>query len=407
MHPWLNNKWKPLIFFFVLCLLTAGGPVACSSTRAQMGIWSGMNEEVVVVSADGTVSKGSVSHPYVFQVSSNRLAVNYCPSKSLESWVGEMAAPWPAYSDDGGKTWQHGDPMNWAAGSPPILTSVTTGQYVANTEDPSGGFFNAFTVMSNGNRFGACKFLIFKNKASEWLSVGARSYGENLWYGPFQVRFDLTGFTAEPQFIYLPPRGIEISDGKIGLPVYAMVDRKYQTLFFTSEDGGSNFVFKSVVATTNDAPWGDAGPCEAGITIFPDGEIFCIMRTTGGGYGSFSANMVEARSRDGGLTWKTRRSSLQGVIPTLVRGKGDRVYCLYGRPGNQIAISNNRGRSWGSEIGVTEADYNTSGYLDGLMMEDGTLLVVYDQWGRSRKKIWLWEPPPAENLILSRRMNLQ
>lgn len=397
------RRWTLIAGF---ATLVGGGPVACTSMRAQFNMMTGSEAEVPIVCATEQVAQGSVSHPYIFQVSSNRIAVNYCPSKGLESWIGEMAVPWPAYSDDGGRTWQFGDPMVWASGTPPILSSVTAGQHVASAQDPNGGFFNAFTVLSNGYRFGANKFLIFKDGKGEWLSTGAATHGDGLWHGAFPVRFDLTGFNVEPQFIYLPPRGIETMDGKIGIALYATVERKYQTLYFTSADGGSNFIFQSVIASTNEAPWGSAGPCEAALTIFPDGELFCLMRTAGGGYGTFSEPMVEARSFDGGKTWTTRRSSLQGVMPKLVRGPGDTVYCFYGRPGNQIAVSGNRGRSWGGEIGITESDYNTSGYIDGTVLEDGTLVVVYDRWGRSRQQIWLWEPPPPENCILSRRIKL-
>jgi len=393
------------IILLMMAVMLSG--TACSSMRAQMGIWSGLDKEVIIACADQTVSQGSVSHPFIVPISTSRIAVTYYPSRGMESWHGDMVVDWPAFSDDRGKTWQFGDPMNWASGMPPSITSVTAGQHVVAAQSINGGYFAAFTVLSNEHRFVVGNHFIFPNKSGEWVTTSAKSYGENLWYGPFAVKFDLTGYNEKPTFIYLPPRGIMTETGDIGMAIYVMVNYQYQTLYVTSHDGGSNFVYRSNIATIKEAPWGSAGPCEASLVMFSDGELYCLMRTVGGGYGTFGENMVEARSFDAGNTWVAKKSYLRGVQPALVLGEDDTLYCMYGRPGNQVAISRNRGRTWGSQIGVTDADFNTSGYVDGILLDDETLIVVYDRWGRSMQKIWLWEPPPPQNCIISRTVSVK
>jgi hypothetical protein len=117
------------------------------------------------------------------------------------------------------------------------------------------------------------------------------------------------------------------------------------------------------------------------------------------GMGGQAQHMLQARSLDGGKTWKKKTMLLAGVMPKLLRMSDGTVACAYGRPYNMISFSMDDGDSWGATTTISPPVGGTSGYMGIVEVQPGRLLAVFDSLGRSAAKIWLWEPPPPVNMI--------
>ena len=168
-----------------------------------------------------------------------------------------------------------------------------------------------------------------------------------------------------------------------------------------SSDRGHTFAI-STIATHADAPWGVEGANEPALVLLPDGELLCVMRTGGPGYGGrngFSYPLLEARSRDGGKTWKHRKMSISGVMPKLLLMSNGVLALATGRSGNALYFSLDGGRTWPSQIDLTPADVQTSGYCDVVEVSPGRLLAVYDMYDTDPKGIWLWEPKEVNGVF--------
>lgn len=223
-------------------------------------------------------------------------------------------------------------------------------------------------------------------------------WGTNGWGTPFRAA------TAGPDVpgLYWPSAvGVEDSSGGLMVGVYTgfMI---CGTVLIRSDDGGSTWRYHSTVATTADAPWGSEGPSEPTLLLLPTGELVCIMRTGGPGYkgrGGFSEPLLEARSRDGGRTWKHRRMSISGVMPKLLRMSNGVLVLATGRPGNVLYFSTDNGRSWPRSVALTPADVQTSGYCDIVEVSPGRLLAVYDLYDTDPKGFWLWEPKEVNGVF--------
>ena len=400
----MKNKPIPHL---ILCLLVGAalltGCAGLDKVSSMTG-FNGIGSEFEVTCTDHPVNQGSVSHPNIVPFSTNRIAVTFFASESLEGCTGVMGVDWPVFSDDEGKTWQSGDPFVWLDGAPDHAVAVTAGQVVAESEGHYGYFFG-FTVLSNQHRYASEFWLWPKN--GRYLCRAVTSDGGNEWNGPFEVEYKMPE-NLNPIQLVLPARGIETRDGQIGMIMYGQDKaRKYETFYFTSSDGGRTFDYRSTVASTNDAPWGELGPCEPVLVELESGELLCIMRTGSAAYGSQGAPMLESRSKDGGLTWMHKKLTIGGVLPKLIQAQNGKMFMLFGRPGNELAISRNEGKSWSTIGSFSPADYFTSGYVDGLEISGGRLLVVYDRWKRTRQKVWLWEPPPPVNCIIGRFVDIK
>jgi hypothetical protein len=397
--------YAPVIYGLVMISAAAvlSGCTAVSGLKNAVGL-NGIGPEFEVACSASGLRQGAVSHPNIVPFSSNRIVVTFFPSKDLESNVGEMGADWPMYSDDGGMTWRGGDPFIWIDGTPDHTVAVTAGQVVA-VKDGHYGYFFGFTVLSNQGRY-ATEFWVMPNKEGRYIIKAVESDGGNAWRGPFDVEY-YTPTNIRPEQLVMPARGFETQDGLLGMVTYGKMGTKYETQYFVSTNKGRSFEYRSTVANMTNAPWGSSGPCEPAMIQLSSGELYCLMRTGSPGYGIAGAEFLEARSKDGGYTWSYRRSLLSGVLPKLIQTQSGDLYALYGRPGNEMSVSRNEGGSWTFVGSFSPADQNTSGYVDGLEVERGRLLVVYDRWQRTRQKFWLWEPPPPVNCIIGRFVDIR
>ena len=400
-----DGRTKFILLPMMVCILALMSSGCAGFNRiTNLAGGNGIGDEFRVVCSTYTLKQGAVSHAKIVPFSTNRIVVTYFASEGQEGKSGRMACDWPAYSDDEGKTWQYGDPFIWKDGKPKHIVAVTSQQVVVRNEGHYGYFFG-FTIMSNNNRY-ASEFLVRISKDGRYLGKAVASEGGNEWTGPFEVEFKMPD-GIRPGFLVLPARGIETKDGHIGMVMYGRIDKKYATYYLVSSDKGRTFDYRSTVATISNAPWGAEGPCEAAVIELSSGELLCMMRTGSGAYGNFGKSMLESRSKDGGFIWKSQKTTIGGVMPKLLKAENGNLYMLYGRPGNELAVSRNEGHSWSTIGSMSPADYHTSGYVDGVEISGGRFLVVYDRWQQTTQKVWLWEPPAAVNCIMGRYVQIK
>ena len=223
------------------------------------------------------------------------------------------------------------------------------------------------------------------------------------WTNPQPTRFEVPDYTGW----WPSPRGVEDKNGDQLLVAYAPWPEQsnmFCTILLRSDDQGATFRTAGVIATPRDTPWGGEGPCETAVTVLPDGEILCIMRTGSvgnwdpGGLGRMKP-MLAARSRDGGQTWARHWTPLDGAMPKLVQMSNGVLACAFGRPGNHIVFSLDNGRSWGRGVQLGRADVPTTGYCDITEVSPGRLLAVYDGIDVPLSRFWLWEPPERGNAV--------
>ncbi|PKO18184.1 MAG: hypothetical protein CVU38_21620, partial [Chloroflexi bacterium HGW-Chloroflexi-1] len=141
---------------------------------------------------------------------------------------------------------------------------------------------------------------------------------------------------------------------------------------------------------------GEDAFCEPAVVRFPDGELFCVLRS-----GSYRP-LYAIRSTDGGETWSApERLPVDGVMPILVLMSDGALALATGRPDNVLCLSTDRGRTWPKHIVIQEwagvendrgeivrrdnphvppdnPNLHSTGYNGLAEVEPGKLLFVYD-----------------------------
>lgn len=325
---------------------------------------------------------GIANHPYIRWIGEDRLAITYWISGDGAKG-GVAYNSWPMYSDDLGRTWQHGDPYNWCDGTPDeIVTQINKG--------------DRFDGFQKGILFGPliypCGLRVMLGQYSPSKPhrlLSARSGNGDCWELEW-VSFEYPELDLAPAAMVVESPGIVLSNGVAFIAAYVS---GRQVHLFKSEDEGRSFQFESVIADGHlHAPWGPEGVNENAILYVPErDEFICVMRTGMQGLWN-SAPMLQAHSTDHGATWTNHRKLFPGVMPKLIRMESGILVMAFGRPGNHLMFSTDGGRNWGRGVSITSAGPGTTGYVDVLEVEPGRLLVIYDQIDRPTSRVWLWEP---------------
>ena len=369
------------------------------------------------------VAWGVATHPTIVQLTSNRLVCRFNVIGDLSSGrLGTAGLDGPCYSDDAGKTWTAGDPVDWVT----VPTNFPT-HYKAGEESwVHYGHQWSVAHWPDGRRIALHRDFVrdirdrpetlgsFTNTLI-WCEDGRTWQGpESVWArgfppgnGPGQTEFDR-------QFI-LPPRGLVMPDGRLLAACYnfpnfsATQHWVHSTFLLQSTNQGRSFEYVSLIANKEHVirsdQWGLDGPCEPALARLPDGELLCYMRTGEAYYNRFATkgyclDMLEARSRDEGRTWSVRQvPDLRGVMPCLVQMSNGVLALAYGRPGGRVQFSLDGGRTWPASLAVVPYDRSTSGYIDMIEVSPGRLLIVYDRIKEASSNVWLWEPPAPANVI--------
>ena len=117
---------------------------------------------------------------------------------------------------------------------------------------------------------------------------------------------------------------------------------------------------------------------EADLTLAPNGDLICVMRSGGRNAGSatlFPTPLYCSRSSDKGRSWTPPALIAdRGVCPNLVTMSNGIIVCTYSRPGNWLIFSEDSGRTWKGafQFGSTDS-YN---YL--LEVAPNTLQVYHE-----------------------------
>ena len=167
----------------------------------------------------------------------------------------------------------------------------------------------------------------------------------------------------------------------------------YRTFLVSSSDGGKTWAFLSTVAY--DPEIGTEGYCEPAIRGLPNGDLLAMLRTGGNNRPFWQDNpLCQTRSSDGGRTWaKPHRTGVEGVAPDLCVMSDGTLACSYGRPGADLMLSSDNGRTWTDHVCIHPERY--SGYTAVCEIEPGVLLYGYgvmnfldEDTGRRANQLW-------------------
>lgn len=329
---------------------------------------------------------GVLSHPRLIKVSDDLIILRYYVGGDNANWndpgARDIKARSPAFSRDGGKTWVFGE-----ENLDPLIAEYS---YYWGYNIPIDG----------GSIMGAHGKAI---RVREGMRVDGEPWPVTTIKGDFNVGLGQWH------------RGAVMSDGTYVASSYADAipsagKKKWAVHLLVSCDSGLTWTVRSLIAGPEHAPWamkwpvGFEGPNEGTITVLPNDDILCIARVGTKQFTVFEAareatRMLQAKSSDGGLTWRRKEMAFEGVYPKLCRMQNNVVTLAFGRPGNNLAFSINGGLTWGAEVALTPRDAKTSGYCDVIEVSPGRLLAVFDVHKTDLRGFWLWEPKPQNGIF--------
>lgn len=315
---------------------------------------------------------GYVSHPFLMRFSSDRIALTYWLVGDGGSH-GVAPAPWPFYSDDKGVTWLHGDPFNIPGIAADLLVH-NKGDYVADFWH-EGSYYFGSAILSN-NVTVSYGYYAMVSEDGKVSAKGVWSGPDGQWSAPEPVTIRMPPHLTKSQ-LYFGRNGVVDESGSIWQVVFlkSPIDSKNISILLKSRDGGSHYDYVSTIADASHAPWSYSGVGEPAMTILPDGEFVCVIRTSAGK--SETAPMLIARSADQGKNWIVKPMKQHGVMPILLQLDNGVLVLGYGRPGNKLMFSVDGGHKWLNYTNLPEGLW-TTGYLDLVEVTPGRLLVVFD-----------------------------
>lgn len=381
---------KILITYVGVIGLCAG----CASMPPSFhGIRVDKEEPFVITQTEEQRKWGILTHPYVREVSDDRLVLTY--------WVngdhplgGLTELAWPAYSDDYFRTVKFGDPFTWES-EPPKKMQFSVEKGGALQRDFHHAVFLSHARLKGGRYFMQGRR---PSKRNGFTVPAVKQQERNGTYLTYTSTFHWTNSADSSLSLaddLIPDR--LVLDGKAAVDEKGCMwktcygDRgsgrtreKYKVYLFKSCDEGQNFEFISTVATQNDAPWGRFGPCEPAILWLGNDELLVVMRTDGGGFADFSGttgvgDMLAAISTDGGRSWRYRRMPSGGISPDMLKLANGLIVVSHGRPGNNLSFSKDNGRTWSGRQGITPTGWKTTGTINMIEVADNRLFVVFDQ----------------------------
>ncbi|MBU0677866.1 MAG: glycoside hydrolase [Verrucomicrobia bacterium] len=355
----------------------------------------------VIAQSDSYTQRGSVSHPNLMVQSDKRINLAYYAKAGKEHGGQTLAVDWPAYSDDGGKTWNFGDPFIWADGVP----HATEGKKGEKLKWYYGYGWGAVRLQ-DGTFIGQDRVMKFKKNVMQAENRGIWSSDGEIWFGPRKIQFQLP--PGVKQVVCISPRGVLLPDGSHLIAAYYVYDypdphpkvkmdsmTDYVSSVFISADGGQSYSYYSDIAKTPDKVAEGLGPCEPDIIRLKNGDILSAMRSQW----KIHRPIIMSRSVDDGKTWQREDFREPGVMPMFVETENGILMMAYGRPGNNLLFSLDNGKTWGRKTIISSADEKTSGYITAVEVEPNRVLIVYDSYGKPSKDFWLWEPPPDVNTL--------
>ena len=118
---------------------------------------------------------------------------------------------------------------------------------------------------------------------------------------------------------------------------------------------------------------------EADLTIAPNGDLICVMRSGGRnptpGVNLFPTPLYCSRSSDGGKTWTPpEQIADRGICPNLITMQNGIIVCTYSRPGNWLIFSDDNGKTWKGAF-----QFGTTGGTNCLLELAPDIIQVYHE----------------------------
>jgi hypothetical protein len=176
---------------------------------------------------------------------------------------------------------------------------------------------------------------------------------------------------------------VRLRDGSLLVAAQGKFDTdiRYRTFVIQSYDRGKTWRYISSVAfdlAKNKLRL--EGFAEPSLLVLPDDDILCFMRSSGI-YGNIGA-LYMSRSRDNGQSWSHADPVADcGVYPTACLMANGVIAVIYGRPGDWLAFSLDKGNTWINHFcfNRTPEPYDCGNYDWIEEVAPDTLLAVYSR----------------------------
>ena len=180
-------------------------------------------------------------------------------------------------------------------------------------------------------------------------------------------------------------------------------------MFLRSTDAGKTWDFVgqipySPTAEDENDPAKWDGFSEPAITFFPDGSLFCVLRTCD--VTAENRPLYWSRSTDGGKAWtEPQVFDGYGVWPTFVRLANGSTILTFGRPGNFIRISRDpAGLKWSEKFTILDPALNGCANAGLAAISDDTAIIVYSSFSHPQVNS---DPPVPVKTILARTITVR
>ena len=350
-----------------------------------------------------------------------------------------------ALSDDGGKTWRLAeDPfagIKTADGKSvqsPILEQDTFGTLLPNGDRLTGALQPSMLLaqmglrksvqpvsvwmQSHGNRYELYDSDDFPGKYGEW-KMRRLKRGSTAWRSeqpgvriPGFLRPALGGSVLSMYVTSPYAKQMDVApDGSIWIALYGHRMKNEEpwdawgAMFLRSKDAGKSWDLVGQIPyapTAEDrsdpAKWD--GFTEPAITFFPDGSLFCVLRTCD--VTTENRPLYWSRSTDGGKTWtQPQVFDGYGVWPGFVRLKNGSTILTFGRPGNFIRISRDpAGLKWSKKFTILDPALPGCANAGLAAISDDTALIVYSSFSHPQINS---DPAVPVKTILARTITIR
>jgi hypothetical protein len=180
-------------------------------------------------------------------------------------------------------------------------------------------------------------------------------------------------------------------------------------MFLRSTDAGKTWDFVGQIPYSPTAEDGNDpakwdGFSEPAITFFPDGSLFCVLRTCD--VTAENRPLYWSRSTDGGKAWtEPQVFDGYGVWPTFVRLANGSTILTFGRPGNFIRISRDpAGLKWSEKFTILDPALNGCANAGLAAISDDTAIIVYSSFSHPQVNS---DPPVPVKTILARTITVR
>jgi hypothetical protein len=180
-------------------------------------------------------------------------------------------------------------------------------------------------------------------------------------------------------------------------------------MFLRSKDAGKSWDFVGQIPyapTAEDrsdpAKWD--GFTEPALTFFPDGSLFCVLRTCD--VTAENRPLYWSRSTDAGRTWRQPQVfDRYGVWPGFVRLKNGSTILTFGRPGNFIRISRDpAGLKWSKKFTILDPALPGCANAGLAAISDDTAIIVYSSFSHPQVNS---DPAVPVKTILARTITVR